>query len=84
MIMFIVAMAQLYGWVLTRERLPQYVFGLMTRITENPQLLLVIVVFGLVVVGCFHVHHPHVDANDSHLDSHCPGSWASILCTFSS
>ena len=52
-IMFIVAMAQLYGWVLTRERLPQYVFGLMTRITENPQLLLVIVVFGLVVVGCF-------------------------------
>ncbi|MGI6034463.1 MAG: TRAP transporter large permease [Limnochordia bacterium] len=52
-IMFIVAMAQLYGWVLTRERLPQYIFSLMTRISQNPQTLLVIVVFGLVGVGCF-------------------------------
>lgn len=51
--MFIVAMAQLYGWVLTRERLPQYIFSLMTRISQNPQTLLVIVVFGLVGVGCF-------------------------------
>lgn len=52
-IMFIIACAAIFGFLLTREQIPQDVAGLMLGITENPILLLLLINLLLLVVGTF-------------------------------
>lgn len=52
-IMFILATAGLFSWVLTIENVPQRVAGMITSISDNPMVFLGIVVLLLLVVGMF-------------------------------
>ncbi|WP_252312209.1 TRAP transporter large permease [Sinobaca sp. H24] len=52
-IMFIIASAGLFSWILTIENVPQRVAGFFTSITENPSIFLLIIVALLLVVGMF-------------------------------
>ena len=52
-IMFILATAGLFSWVLTIENVPQRVAGMITSISNNPMVFLGIVVLLLLVVGMF-------------------------------
>lgn len=52
-IMFIIAIAGLFSWVLTIENIPQQVAGFFTSISENPSVFLLSVVVLLLIVGMF-------------------------------
>lgn len=52
-IMFIIASAGLFSWILTIENVPQRVAGFFTSITQNPSIFLLIIVALLLVVGMF-------------------------------
>lgn len=52
-IMFIVAAANLLGWVLTIEQVPQTVAQAFLRLTDKPWVFLLLVVVLLLVVGLF-------------------------------
>lgn len=52
-IMFLVASALLFGWIITVEQVPQVVGSLMQSISKNPYVVMLIVNIVLLVVGCF-------------------------------
>ena len=52
-ILLIVAVAALFGWILSVEQVPQHLTGLMLAISTNPYVLLLIVNVLLLVVGMF-------------------------------
>ena len=52
-ILLIVAVAALFGWILSVEQVPQQLTGLMLSISKNPYVLLFIVNLLLLVVGMF-------------------------------
>jgi tripartite ATP-independent transporter DctM subunit len=52
-ILLIVAVAALFGWILSVEQVPQQLTGAMLAISTNPYVLLLIVNLLLIVVGMF-------------------------------
>ena len=52
-ILLIVAVAALFGWILSVEQVPQHLTGLMLTISKDPYVLLLIVNLLLLVVGMF-------------------------------
>lgn len=52
-IMFIIALAKFYNFILTREQIPQKVVSFLVGLTSDPVLILVIIALGLFVLGCF-------------------------------
>ncbi|HZG55293.1 TRAP transporter large permease [Paenibacillus sp.] len=52
-IMFILASAGLFGWILTREGIPQLVAGFFMGISDNPIVFLLLINLFLLVVGMF-------------------------------
>ncbi|HEY6135940.1 MAG TPA: TRAP transporter large permease [Rubrivivax sp.] len=52
-ILLIVAVAALFGWILSVEQVPQQLTGWMLSITKNPYVLLLIVNLLLLLVGMF-------------------------------
>lgn len=52
-IMFIIASAGLFGWILTREGVPQDVAAFFTGISDNPIVFLLLVNVFLLIVGMF-------------------------------
>lgn len=52
-VMLIVSFALVFGWILTYERIPNQVAAFLTSITENPQILVVILLLMLIVLGFF-------------------------------
>ena len=52
-ILLIVAVAALFGWILSVEQVPQHLTGVMLSISKDPQVLLLIVNVLLIVVGMF-------------------------------
>lgn len=52
-IMFILACSGLFGWILTRARLPQTVADGIAGITTDPTLVMLMIVVFLLIVGCF-------------------------------
>lgn len=52
-IMFIIALAKFYNFILTREQIPQQVIGILMGLSDNPMVVMVIITMGLFVVGCF-------------------------------
>jgi tripartite ATP-independent transporter DctM subunit len=52
-ILLIVAVAALFGWILSVEEVPQKLTGVMLSISTDPKVLLLIVNFLLIIVGMF-------------------------------
>jgi tripartite ATP-independent transporter DctM subunit len=52
-ILLIVAVAALFGWILSVEQVPQALTGVMLSISNNPYVLLLIVNLLLLIVGMF-------------------------------
>lgn len=52
-IMFIIALAKFYNFILTREQIPQKVIAFLMSVSDNPVVILVIITLGLFVIGCF-------------------------------
>ena len=52
-LMFIVANAAMFGWVLAREEFPRLTVGLLTSLTNDPDVILLLVIVFLLLVGCF-------------------------------
>ena len=52
-IMFIIAMAGLYNFVLTREQIPHEVIRLVMGVSQDPTVLLIMICIGLFILGCF-------------------------------
>jgi tripartite ATP-independent transporter DctM subunit len=52
-LMFIVANAAMFGWVLAREEFPRLTVGLLTSLTNNPNVILLLMIVFLLLVGCF-------------------------------
>ena len=52
-IMFILACSGLFGWILTRARLPQTIADGIAGITTDPTLIMLMIVVFLLIVGCF-------------------------------
>lgn len=52
-IMFIISSAGLFGWIITRENVPQLVAQFFTGISDNPIIFLLLVNMFLIIVGMF-------------------------------
>jgi tripartite ATP-independent transporter DctM subunit len=52
-ILLIISFAMVYGWLLTRLRIPAMLAEVMVGLTPNPTLLLFILMVFLTIVGCF-------------------------------
>ncbi|MGF1561100.1 MAG: TRAP transporter large permease [Geminicoccaceae bacterium] len=52
-VLFIVAGASIFAWILTANRVTEQFVGLIFTVTENPYLVLLLVNLILIVVGCF-------------------------------
>ena len=52
-LMFIVANAAMFGWVLAREEFPSLTVGFLTSLTTSPSVMMLLVVVFLLIVGCF-------------------------------
>lgn len=52
-ITMLIAMANIFGWVLSFERIPQAIATWMTSLTDNPLVFLLIVNIFLLIVGMF-------------------------------
>lgn len=52
-LMFIVANAAIFGWVLAREEFPRLTVGLLTSLTTNPNAIILLVILFLLLLGCF-------------------------------
>ncbi|MCH3918321.1 MAG: TRAP transporter large permease [Spirochaetia bacterium] len=53
MILSIVAVTQLFSWILTRQGLPQMIAQMCTHISNDPKVFMILVGMVLLVVGCF-------------------------------
>jgi tripartite ATP-independent transporter DctM subunit len=52
-LMFIMAFASVYGWLLVSLRIPQMITEEIVKISNNPTIILFIITGFLVIVGCF-------------------------------
>ena len=52
-VLFIIATAGFFGWLMIHQSIPEQVISGLATVTENRYVLLIIVVFVLVVLGCF-------------------------------
>jgi C4-dicarboxylate transporter DctM subunit len=52
-LLFIVANAAMFGWVLAREEFPRLTVGFLTSLTKDPHIILLLVILFLLLVGCF-------------------------------
>lgn len=52
-IMFILACSGLFGWILTRARLPQGIADAISGFTTDPTLVMMLMIAFLLVIGCF-------------------------------
>ena len=52
-VMFIIATAGFFGWLMIHQSIPEQVISGLTTITENRYVLLIIVVCVLIILGCF-------------------------------
>lgn len=52
-VMFMIAGAYLYGWVITNDQIPQKLVIFVTSITTNPQIILLFLVFVYFITGMF-------------------------------
>lgn len=52
-IMFIIALAKFYNYILIREQIPQKVISFLMGISDNPIVIMVIITLGLFIIGCF-------------------------------
>jgi len=52
-LLFIVANAAMFGWVLAREEFPRLTVGFLSSLTTSPQMILLLVIAFLLLVGCF-------------------------------
>ncbi|GEN86792.1 TRAP transporter large permease [Oceanobacillus sp. FSL W8-0428] len=53
MVVLIIGIADLFGWLVTSQQLPQLIAGLITSITTNPYLILFLILLLLLFVGLF-------------------------------
>ncbi|MEB3101808.1 TRAP transporter large permease [Ferviditalea candida] len=53
MVIFIIAAANLFGWILTADQIPQKLADLIIRVTENPYMILLLINILLLIAGCF-------------------------------
>lgn len=53
MIMLLIGMSGSWGYGLTWDRIPQQLMSLLTGISENPQIVMLILVVALLIVGMF-------------------------------
>ncbi len=51
--MLILATSSLFGYILTSERIPDQVVNLLVSVTDNPYLMVFIIIFVLLVIGTF-------------------------------
>jgi len=51
--MFIVSVANIFGWILARERFAEVSRNLIFSISENPNITILLVLLFLLIVGCF-------------------------------
>ncbi len=52
-LLFIVANAAMFGWVLAREEFPSRTVGFLTSLTTDPNLIMILIILFLLLVGCF-------------------------------
>ena len=52
-VLFIIATAGFFGWLMIHQSIPEQVISGLTTITENRYVMLIIVVCVLIVLGCF-------------------------------
>lgn len=52
-VMFMIAGAFLYGWVITNDQLPLKIVSFVTSFTSNPQLILVMLMLVYLIIGMF-------------------------------
>jgi len=52
-VMFIIAVAGFFGWLLIHQRIPEMVIQSLTSVTDNPDVLLLIIIGILLILGCF-------------------------------
>jgi tripartite ATP-independent transporter DctM subunit len=52
-VLFIISIAVLYGWLLVRLQIPLSLAELVMRVSTNTTVLLVIITFFFLIVGCF-------------------------------
>ena len=52
-VMFMIAGAYLYGWIITNDQIPQKVLYLVTNFTQDPTVVLIMFVFIFFVTGMF-------------------------------
>lgn len=59
-ILFMVAAATLFSWVLTVERIPDMLGMYLLSVTQNPWILMVFMNIVLLIVGCFMTNAPAI------------------------
>lgn len=52
-VLFIISCAAFFSWLLIHQRIPQQVIISLTSISTNPTIIIAIIIFILVVLGCF-------------------------------
>jgi C4-dicarboxylate transporter DctM subunit len=52
-VMFIISVASVFSWIITRELIPQQIAALLSQISRNPYVILLILNVLLLVVGTF-------------------------------
>ena len=52
-VLFIIAVAGFFGWLMVHQSIPQHVITGLTAVTSNKWVLLMIIVAVLIVLGCF-------------------------------
>jgi tripartite ATP-independent transporter DctM subunit len=53
MVIFIIAAAAIYGFLLGREQVPQDIARLLFTISQNPYIVMAIIIVFLMIIGCF-------------------------------
>src|SRR5699024_1037929 len=53
MIVLIIAVANVFGWVMTIENVPQAIGSGLVAISENPYVILILIIIFLMIVGLF-------------------------------
>lgn len=52
-VMFVIACASIFGWVLARERIPQEIAAYILNFSRDPRVIFLLINILLLIVGCF-------------------------------
>jgi tripartite ATP-independent transporter DctM subunit len=52
-IMFILACSALFGWILTRAKMPEYIAEWIMTLTHDPVIVMALIIVFLLFIGCF-------------------------------